>query len=79
MLYPLSYEGGAGENVGDNRLRATPEARLDRRRWALGLFELLSYRPPPGEMNFFHAPGGLQTRSKLCCASCGLSPRTSQR
>jgi hypothetical protein len=39
----------------------------------------LSYRSPLGEMNLFHVPGGLQTRSKLCCASWGLSPRTSQR
>jgi hypothetical protein len=79
MLYPLSYEGGAGANVGDNRLRATPGTRSDRRRWALGLLELLSYRSPAGEMNLFHTPGGLQTRSRLCCATCGLSPRTSQR
>ena len=43
MLYPLSYEGGAGRNVEDNLLGPLPDIWLDRRRWVPGSFE-----PPIG-------------------------------
>jgi hypothetical protein len=39
MLYPLSYEGGAGAKSGDNLLRAAPRALFDRRRERLEGFE----------------------------------------